>query len=267
MMDNEYVHAEESIQTGIYVPRAPTQITYANPAKKSECTRVGKASRCFCGHLMTVHNGQYFGKKFNTACKNCPCKKFKFVPTRPEECGMYWLPRRKDFNVHTWRPPCKCKHHCEEHDANYPLRCRSCTNCQGFNSNFACISCDDLWENHEVLYETADERKVAGKPVGKDYLPLATHTNIQRLVFKTPNKYKMIEGDKETAEDKQKMDKRHASLNPKQPTKQELAVVTNLISEDQVAIRVYLQTQVSRFHEEVICVGGVGWGVLKSKLL
>lgn len=75
-----------------------------------------------------------------------------------------------------------------------------------------------------MLYETADERRTAGKPIGKEYLPLATHTNIQKLVFKTPNKYKMIEGEKETTEDKAKMDKRHASLNPKQPTKQELAV-------------------------------------------
>lgn len=131
---------------------------------------------------------------------------------------MYWLPRRKDFNVHTWRPPCKCKHNCEEHDVNYPLRCKSCKTCQGFNSNFACISCDDLWENHEVLYETVDDRRVSKKPVGKEYLPLAQNTNIQRIVFSKP-KYKMVEGPKETAEQTKTKKIRQQSLNPKQPSK------------------------------------------------
>ena len=82
-------------------------MTYWNEQKKSECFRLGRHSKCFCGHPMDAHNDKYFGKKFDTACQGCPCKKFKFVPTRPEECGMYWLVRRKDFNVNTWRPPCK----------------------------------------------------------------------------------------------------------------------------------------------------------------
>lgn len=83
------------------------KITYNNPMKKSECFRLGRHSKCFCGHELPIHNQQYFGKKANTGCQKCPCKKFAFVPSRPEECGMYWLVRRKDFNVATWRPPCK----------------------------------------------------------------------------------------------------------------------------------------------------------------
>jgi hypothetical protein len=42
---------------------------------------------------------------------------FKFVPSRPEECGMYWLVRRKDFDVKSWRPPCKY-HRCAILDAS-----------------------------------------------------------------------------------------------------------------------------------------------------
>ena len=46
---------------------------------------------------------------------------FRFVPTRPEECGMYWLPRRKDFDINKWRAPCKCNHNHEEHSPNPPF--------------------------------------------------------------------------------------------------------------------------------------------------
>ena len=71
----------------------------------------------------------------------------RFVPTRPEECGMYWLPRRKDFDVTKWRAPCKCNHTHEDHNPNPPFKCGSCQ-CYSFNSYFACISCDQSWENH-----------------------------------------------------------------------------------------------------------------------
>ena len=70
-----------------------------------------------------------------------------------------------DFNVTKWRPPCKCKHTCEEHSPNYPLKCRLC-NCGDFNSYFACISCDQVWELHEVLYENDQERSQLKKPIG-----------------------------------------------------------------------------------------------------
>lgn len=83
------------------------KITWWNEERKSECSRLGKHSKCFCGHLMPAHKNNYFGKKFDTSCEKCPCKRFSFIPTRPEECGMYWLPRRKDFNVLKWRVPCK----------------------------------------------------------------------------------------------------------------------------------------------------------------
>jgi len=176
MMSNEYLHAEEAIQSGIYV-------TYYCPSKKSECFRVGSKSKCFCGHLMGEHNKIVTPKKINTTCLNCPCKAYKYVPTRPEECGMWWLPRRKDFDVRTWRAKCKCKHSHEEHAPTRPFRCKACGNCQEFFCDFACISCDCRWEDHEMLYETEDERRLEKKPVGKDYYPLASTQDIQEMVF------------------------------------------------------------------------------------
>jgi len=40
-----------------------------------------------------------------------------------------------------------------------------------------------LWEDHEMCYEFEDERKMAGKPIGKDFYPLAQHQDIQEMVF------------------------------------------------------------------------------------
>lgn len=55
---------------------------------------------------------------------------------RPEEVGEWWLPRRKGFNVHTWRAKCRCGHGHDEHDPG-TRRCRC--GCPVFTSNFACL--------------------------------------------------------------------------------------------------------------------------------
>jgi len=39
------------------------------------------------------------------------------------------------------------------------------------------------WEDHEMLYETEDERRLEKKPIGKDYYPLASTQDIQEMVF------------------------------------------------------------------------------------
>eukprot|EP01017_Pseudomicrothorax_dubius_P032968 TRINITY_DN4367_c0_g1_i1.p1 TRINITY_DN4367_c0_g1~~TRINITY_DN4367_c0_g1_i1.p1 ORF type:complete len:115 (-),score=24.99 TRINITY_DN4367_c0_g1_i1:11-355(-) len=44
MMDQEFLHAQEALESGIYM-------TYYCESKKSECSRVGSTSRCFCGHV------------------------------------------------------------------------------------------------------------------------------------------------------------------------------------------------------------------------
>lgn len=33
---------------------------------------------------MPSHEDKYFAKKFNTSCKDCPCKEFRMIPIRPE---------------------------------------------------------------------------------------------------------------------------------------------------------------------------------------
>lgn len=76
----------------------------------------------------------------------------------------------------------RCKHNCEEHNSTYPLRCKKCP-CSDFMSNFACLTCDGSWQDHEVLYEMAEDRQMMGKKVGEEYLPLSTHKEIQKEVF------------------------------------------------------------------------------------
>lgn len=83
MIDAEYDHAADSISSGTYVKPTLKKITYNNENKRSECFRLGKHSKCFCGHVLPSHNDAYYGKKFNTACRECPCKTFRFVPSRP----------------------------------------------------------------------------------------------------------------------------------------------------------------------------------------
>ena len=144
MMEWEFQHAQEAEMSGIY-------ITWRSDTAKEDCFRVGTNSRCFCGHGFTKHEGK---KK---ACKDCDCKAFAFIPRRPEEIGMHWLPRRKDFNINTWRPNCKCKHSHIEHKPNRPTKCKKCS-CFGFDSDFCCISCDRPYEEHFTYIETEKER-------------------------------------------------------------------------------------------------------------
>ena len=84
---------------------------------------------------------------------------------------MWHLPRRKGFNVHAWRAPCKCNH---GHDCHDPvtMRCTKCANCARFEPNYACIGCDGRGDAHETVFETESERVLARLPVGEAYKPL-----------------------------------------------------------------------------------------------
>lgn len=116
----------------------------------------------------------------------------------------------------------RCKHNTAEHAVNYPLKCKKCA-CMDFHSDFACLTCDGLWEHHEVLYETGDQRKMLKKKVGQEYLPLSTHQNIQKEVF-NHEKYRMIPNKSLPSKNQQKvMQEKHKMLNPKQPSKQQQA--------------------------------------------
>lgn len=118
-----------------------------------------------------------------TDCNSCKCQAFRFIPRRPEELGQWWLPRRKGFNVNTWRPSCTCKHTHEEHSPVFPHRCSTC-GCHDFISDFCCIGCDGKFEDHETVWETEKERTLARKSIRSDYLPLATSPAIQLETMK-----------------------------------------------------------------------------------
>ena len=169
LMDLERDGASRAIESGMY-------IVYRMPSSSSDCTRVGPRSKCFCGHLFSEHSDRYPGK-----CMDCACNRFRYVPIRPEEVGEWWLPRREEFNILSYKVKCRCGHATDEH---HPVntRCARCRCCM-FESDFLCVSCDSHWEEHDTVWEDEYERQRAGRAVGMAFMPLASTPDIQRLVF------------------------------------------------------------------------------------
>ena len=66
-----------------------------------------------------------------------------------------------------------------EHAAVRPHKCKTC-GCYDFQSDFACISCNENFEEHETIYETEKERQLEGKPIREDFLPLASNPEVQK---------------------------------------------------------------------------------------
>lgn len=165
--------AEASVASGVYIVWRTMKNgeSSAGVRKDGQCCRLGPKSRCFCGHSLQEHKPIKQGNPQAPACSLCKCRRFNYVPMRPEECGMWHLPRRKGFNVHLWRAPCKCKH---GHDAHDPvtLKCNECSNCARFEPNYVCIGCDGRGDQHETVFETESERVMARLPVGEAYKPL-----------------------------------------------------------------------------------------------
>ena len=176
MIDMEYLAAQEAIESGMYV-------TFRNEEKKSDCFRIGSQSMCFCGHLFAEHPLKIVKARALTPCANCICKSFKLTPRLPEETGMHWLSRRKNFVEGAWKASCKCKHNHIEHACNHPQMCKKC-NCVGFNPDYGCVGCDRKWEDHDILYESEQERRILKKSIGKEFLPYAQNLEIQQMVMK-----------------------------------------------------------------------------------
>ena len=176
--------ADASIASGVYICWRTTKTgeSSAGVRKEGQCCRLGQKSRCFCGHSLAEHKAVKRGNPQAPACTLCKCRRFSYMPMRPEECGMWHLPRRKGFNVHAWRAPCKCKH---GHDAHDPVtrKCNECGNCRVFDANFACIGCDGKGDAHETVFETESERVMAGLPVGEAYRPLQDSPYLQHQVL------------------------------------------------------------------------------------
>ena len=99
MMDNERLHAQEAIESGIYVNWS----TISQGGKTIDCFRIGSNSMCICGHGFPCHDKILNKKKFSSKCNKCKCKAFKYIPVYPEEIGEYWIPFQKNFSYDTYR--------------------------------------------------------------------------------------------------------------------------------------------------------------------
>jgi predicted nucleic acid-binding Zn-ribbon protein len=154
MMKSEQKAAEEAMASGIYV-------TWQSPDER-ECCRIQSNSSCLCGHALKSHDAPKGGgtRLRPPGCSKCGCSRFRYAPTRPEECGQWWLPRRKDFDVKAWR-----------------ARVRK--NPQ----DYACLNCDQKVSDHEAVFETERARSDAGRPVREAFAPLASTPQLQALVL------------------------------------------------------------------------------------
>jgi len=168
LMEKEHDAAQLAIQTGLYV-------TWRSRKTNEDCCRVGPSHKCFCGHLFSAHHSK--GKSL-PKCSQCACRLFDYVPNRPEEVGEWWLPRRKGFNMHSWRAKCKCG---TPHDQHDPIT--RAGPCATFVSNYLCVVCESHQEDHDTMYESASDRTRDGRAVGKDFLPLAETPDLQQLVL------------------------------------------------------------------------------------
>lgn len=134
-MDDE-IAANESISSGIYVTWVPNPLKIdpddefvADDVRGDDavgqCCRVGAASVCLCGHTLADHLPNisiprklaYIKPPGCSGCggadgsaatsmRKCKCPGFRYCPSRPEECGQFWLLQRKDFNLEQWRQVC-----------------------------------------------------------------------------------------------------------------------------------------------------------------
>ena len=71
--------ATNAIETGLYAGYRCPEFTW-------DCIRVNETHKCFCGHLLSDHE-KFTGKQHMLPCKDCKCKRFAFIPSRPEDVG------------------------------------------------------------------------------------------------------------------------------------------------------------------------------------
>eukprot|EP00698_Gefionella_okellyi_P009281 TRINITY_DN2351_c0_g1_i2.p1 TRINITY_DN2351_c0_g1~~TRINITY_DN2351_c0_g1_i2.p1 ORF type:complete len:300 (+),score=1.75 TRINITY_DN2351_c0_g1_i2:98-997(+) len=182
MMDWERAGAELAIASGVYIVwRCESAQGKCGSKDLFDCARIGPVSRCFCNHSFLDHPARSTNISL-PGCSLCKCSHFEFVPSRPEEIGEWWLPRRKDFNLRTWRVKCKCGH---GHDSHSPVdrHCRAGCACSYFTAAYACIACDKSGDEHCTLVETERDRLEAGRAISSDFMPLAEMPQLQKIVF------------------------------------------------------------------------------------
>ena len=186
LMRLEAEAAAEAAASGVYITWRCARV--GATAHGRECARVGGGSRCLCGCALRDHAPINARNPRPPRCRGrggaCGCASFDFAPSRPEELGMWWLPRRQGFDVRTWRALCRCGHghdvHARAHESG---RCsvRAC-GCGRFASDYACVTCECSQEGHETAFETEAERRAAGRPTGRAFEPLADSPFLQHAV-------------------------------------------------------------------------------------
>lgn len=213
MLANEESAAQFAIDSDTYITFTSLEkrATPGNPTA-DECFRLGPAHGCFCQHALSDHltrDGRCMGP---CRAAGCRCRAFWFIPSRPEEVGDSWLPRRPDFDLTAWGPMCVCGcpsfyHHpltqrCEGPAAilrggvadrrlgraakeghAYGMTKHGCRGCGAFTPRFACVACDAKWSEHVVRIDGAAERRAEGRTVGEAYRPLAATPALRRVVF------------------------------------------------------------------------------------
>lgn len=115
-LQKENLAASESIESGLYItwiPQNTRDIINVEMRERyehhhSQCCRVAMEAPCLCGHSLADHkpvNPKSKGFIIPPKCakKGCHCFRYNYAPTRPEETGQWWLPRRKDFDLKSWR--------------------------------------------------------------------------------------------------------------------------------------------------------------------
>ncbi|CDW85039.1 UNKNOWN [Stylonychia lemnae] len=121
----------------------------------SDCRTIGPSSQCFCGHRYKEHNfDDVKNKKIHCRAPKCACKMFTYIPI---------------FGSQDLK--CLCKHSCKDHHPN-TRKCLKpgCKNCHsGFTSKHGC-SCPDVFDNHETVFETREEREMSGRPVDPKWM-------------------------------------------------------------------------------------------------
>jgi hypothetical protein len=116
-----------------------------------------------CGHALSAHapiGPRTLRPPSCGACARCPG--FRYAPSRPEEVGQWWLPRRKDFNLKQWQARLRVSPH-----------------------DYACIGCDRRVSEHSIHIESTRDREARGLSTGAAFLPLTESPLLQSMVLGT----------------------------------------------------------------------------------
>lgn len=186
MMKAEAAAANESILSGLYVSWSPhPSIRLTSGAFQGikdgtdQCCRVGGQSRCLCGHSLASHKSCDVPRKISyikpPSCSTCKCSGYSYCPARPEECGQWWLPRRKDFDIKEWRKVSKICSICSFRRFRITMTRFTSPSIQRIREKpheYVCIGCEQKVSDHETVFESRKMRVERGAAVDSSYIPL-----------------------------------------------------------------------------------------------